>query len=326
MFGAKNVYTDKFGHIGGLYSFMTKLRKMIIENKINKVVLAWDGENGGIYRHNIDPAYKANRKNKKWNEKIILSEFEIKKEKEKEESLLKQKKRIQAYAEELFLRQIEVDNVEADDLIAAYCTDYHGSEDILLYTNDRDFLQLLDLDIQIKFDNLNMIIDKSNFFMNFPYHYKNALTIKIICGDPADNIKGIEGLKEKTLIKYFPDLQNKFLSVREICLMADNINNDRINNKKKKLKALCNLVENIDRLKINYQLINLNDPFLDDDAQDELLQLSYPLSDEDRNSKNLLNMMMEDEFLNIYSGNFVNYIEPFYPVIMNEKKILRKYK
>ena len=46
LFGAKNVYTNKFGHIGGLYSFYTKLRKLIKENSINKVILVWDGENG----------------------------------------------------------------------------------------------------------------------------------------------------------------------------------------------------------------------------------------------------------------------------------------
>ncbi|MDX1285967.1 MAG: hypothetical protein R3182_13185, partial [Draconibacterium sp.] len=110
--GAKDTHTNKFGHIGGLYSFMTTIRKLIKQYKINKVVLVWDGENGGIYRHQIDTAYKANRKDKSWHEKIQLSEAEIRREQEKEESILKQRKRIQAYAEELFLRQIEVDEIE----------------------------------------------------------------------------------------------------------------------------------------------------------------------------------------------------------------------
>ena len=37
--GAKDTYTNKFGHIGGLYQFMTTLRKLIKEHLINKVVL-----------------------------------------------------------------------------------------------------------------------------------------------------------------------------------------------------------------------------------------------------------------------------------------------
>lgn len=323
--GAKNVYTD-YGHIGGLYQFFTKLRSLIKENQINKVVLAWDGENGGLYRHNIDPAYKANRKDKKWNEKIELTPYELKKEKEKDESILKQRKRIQEYAEELFFRQIEVENIEADDLIAAYCLTYHNKENILLYTNDRDFSQLLDLNIQIKFDNIDIIIDRDSFFLKFPFYYKNALTMKIICGDSADNIKGIEGLKEKTLMKYFPELKERYVSVREICNKAIEINKERVNNKKKPLAALSKLVEGIDRLKINHQLINLRNPLLNDEAEEELDILSYPLSDEDRGAKNLMNMMNEDQFLYVYDGNFVNYVEPFYPVIMNERKLLKEYK
>jgi len=68
--GAKDLYTIKFGHIGGLYSFMTTIRKLIKNNMINKVVLVWDGENSGIYRHSIDSNYKANRKTKEWHQKL----------------------------------------------------------------------------------------------------------------------------------------------------------------------------------------------------------------------------------------------------------------
>ncbi len=323
--GAKDVYTKNFGSIGGLYSFMTKLRKLIKENQINKTVICWDGEQGGIYRHNIDPTYKANRKDKSWSGKIVMSDYDIKREREKDESILKQRKRIQAYAEELFLRQIEVDDVEADDLIASYCHENHNKEDIIIYTNDRDFVQLLKLNIKIIFDNIDIIIDKDSFFLHFPYHYKNGLTMKIIEGDVSDNIKGIEGLKTKTLLKYFPDLANRYVSVKEICTKADKINEERVIKKMKPLKALTNLTENIKRLRINHQLINLDDPFLNDDAEEQLEQLSIPLNDEGRNSKNLYKMMIEDEFLTVYNGNFVNYIEPFYSVIMNEKKILKDY-
>lgn len=323
--GAKDIYTDKFGHIGGLYQFMTKLRKLIKENQINKVILAWDGENGGIYRHNIDPAYKANRKDKNWNEKIQLNEKEYLKEKENKESILKQRKRIQAYAEELFLRQIEVENIEADDLIATYCINNHNKEDIILYTNDRDFAQLLELNIKIIFDNLDMIIDKDSFFLKFPYNYKNSLTMKIICGDSSDNIKGIEGLQEKGLIKNFPDLKKRYMSVSEILKEAKKINKTRISEKKKPLIALTKLTEGVERLKINHRLINLNEPFLNEEAEEELAQLNVPLSDENRGAKYLVKLMNEDQFLSVYGGTFVSYVQPFYPVIMNEKNLLKEY-
>ena len=323
--GAKDTYTAKYGHIGGLYSFMTTLRKLIKEHMINKVVLAWDGENGGIERYRIDHAYKANRLSKEWHEKIELTDYELKREKEKQDSVLKQRKRIQAYAEELFLRQIEVDEIEADDIIAAYCLKYNNKEEIYLYSNDRDFAQFLDLNITIIFPNINQPVTRTNYMMYFNHHYSNALTIKIIVGDTADNIQGIEGIQEKTLLKHFPELNFKPLTVREICIKADEINKQRIAEKKKPLKALENLLNNVKRLKTNYSLVNLRQPMLNEQAEEELFQIEMPLSPEDRGSQNLLKMMKEDDFLSVYGGTFVNYVEPFYTIIMNEKQLLTEY-
>jgi 5'-3' exonuclease len=326
-FGAKDICTTTFGHCGGLYQFMTTIRKQIKEHMINKVVLVFDGEGGGIMRHRIDREYKANRKTKEWAKKIEMSAVEIRREKEKEESILKQRKRIQAYAEELFLRQIEVDDIEADDLIAAYCLQYNNKEEIFLYSNDRDFAQLLDLNIIIIFPNIDQPVTRSNYLMHFNHYYSNALVLKIICGDDADNIKGIEGIGEKTLLEHFPELKFKHISVREICKKADEINKERITNKKKPLKALEKLIspDGVERLKTNFQLVNLREPMLNEQAIEELKQLEAPLSPDDRGSTNLLKMMNEDQFLSVYGSTFVQYVEPFYTVIMNEKQLLTEY-
>lgn len=325
--GARDIQTAKFGHIGGLYSFLTTVRKLIKDHMINKVILVWDGEGGGIYRYRIDNDYKANRKSKEWHKKIELSASELRREQQKEESILKQRKRVQAYAEELFLRQIEVDEIEADDLIASYCLEHNNKEEIYIYSNDRDFAQLLDLNITIIFPNISQPVNKTNYMMYFNHHYSNALVIKIICGDSADNIHGVSGIGEKTLLSHIPELKFKPLSVKEICRKADNINKERVDNKKKPLKALENLIspEGIERLKINYKLTNLRKPILNEQANEELLQLEIPLSPEDRGSKNLYNMMIEDDFLSVYGSNFTQYVEPFYTVIMNEKQLLTEF-
>jgi 5'-3' exonuclease len=323
--GAKDTYTQSYGHIGALYSFLTTVRKMIKEHMINKAVLVWDGEGGGVQRYQIDNKYKANRKNKEWYKKIELSEREIKKEKEKEDSILKQRQSVKAYAEELFLRQIEIQDIEADDIIAAYCLKYNNKEEIFLYSNDRDFAQLLDLNLTIIFPNIEKPVTKMNYMMYFNHHYSNALILKIICGDTSDNIDGIEGMGEDTLLKYFPELKFKHLTVREICKKADKINQERILNKKKPLKSLVNLLNNIDRLKMNFQLVNLREPLINDEVNVELDNIDSPLSFDDRGSKNLIKMMKEDEFLTVYGSTFVQYVEPFYTVIMCERDLYKKY-
>lgn len=329
--GAKDIYTAKYGHIGGLYSFMTTIRKLIKDHLINKVVLVWDGEGGGVMRHRIDSNYKANRKNKEWYKKIELSDIEIRREKAKEESILKQRKSIQAYAEQLYFRQIEVDDVEADDIIAAYCQQYNNKEEIYLYSNDRDFAQLLDLNITIIFPNLNQPVTKVNYMMFFKHHYSNALVLKIICGDVSDNVKGIDGIKETTLLKHFPEMEYKHMSVREICQKADEINKQRIVEKKKPLKAFENLLNGVERLKINFQLVNLAKPMLTEAAIAELEQLEMPLAESDEGGKEKRGerlyewMVKEDEFLSVYGSTYPNYIEPFYTVIMRERQILKEY-
>lgn len=325
--GAKNSYT-KSGFMGGLYGFLTTVRMIIKDHQINKVILVWDGENGGIERYRLDNKYKSGRKNKSWYNKIELSDEQIRLEKEKEQSILFQKVKIQSYAEELFLRQIQVDETEADDLIAAYCIKNCKNEEIILFTNDQDFLQLLEYGIKIKLVSKKAVISAGNFLMYFPFFYKNALTIKILCGDQSDDIDGIKGIKQTTLLNNFPDLATRYVSVKEICEMADKINEDRKKLNKEPLVALNNIVKGVKRLKLNHQLMNLSKPFLNENALVELNELELPLIDENRGSSNLLKMMKEDDFLSLYSnyGNFNNYVEPFYGVIAQEKELYKQYK
>jgi len=325
--GAKDIYNSRGIHLGGLFQFLTTLRKQIKEHMINKTVVVWDSSNSGIMRHQIDPAYKSNRKSKNWYEKIEMTDAEIRREKEKEESILYQRIKIKNYLENLFIRQIEVEDIEADDLIAEYCLKHNNLESIHLYSNDRDFAQLLDLNITIIFPNISQPVTRSNYLMHFNHHYSNALILKIICGDDADNVKGIEGIGEKTLLEHFPELKYKHISVKEICIKANEINKERILNKKKPLKALERLIshEGVNRLKTNFQLVNLREPMLNEQAIEELKQLELPLSPEGRGSNNLLKMMNEDQFLTIYGSTFVQYVEPFYTVIMNEKQLLTEY-
>ena len=94
-------------------------------------------------------------------------------------------------------------------------------------------------------------------------------------------------LKKRAWWRNFQNFKFKTLSVREVCKRADEIQQERVTNKKKPLKALENLLcENgIERLKTNFELTNLREPMLTEEAREELLQLEIPLSPEDRGSK-----------------------------------------
>lgn len=324
IFGAKHVYA-KSKPIGGLYSFMTTLRKLISENNINKVILCWDGENSGKMRYYIYEGYKANRESKSWYNKIRLTDKQIYKE-EKDMGELYQRIRIKQYAEELFLRQIEVDEIEADDIIAYYCKHKKPEENVTIFTNDRDYFQLLDyINVSIYVDNMGKVIDKDIFFMHFDYHYLNALTIKILCGDSSDNINGVEGLQEKTLMKYFPQIKDRYVPVKEIYAEAFKLKKKREEEKKKSLKVIDNIINSKDLLVRNKKLMDLKEPLMSKEALEEYETLYYPLSSDNRGSKNLLLMMNEDGFLDNFNSSFVNYVTPFYSVIMKEKDYYNNY-
>ena len=115
------------------------------------------------------------------------------------------------------------------------------------------------------------------------------------------------------------------MMVKDICILAESHNKQRVSEKKKPLKKYLNLVNSVPKLILNHKLINLREPFLNDNAFEALEQLEMPLSPDNRGSKNLYKLMQEDDFFSVYNSTFVNYVEPFYNVIMNEKKLLIEY-
>jgi 5'-3' exonuclease len=334
-------YYTKGGNMGGIYQFMVSLRKLVKDLKINKSVLMWDGENGGKLRYDIYRDYKANRENKTWYSMTTLSEAQIKDLERSKRSTLVQRICIQQYAEELYMRQVEVDIIEADDLIAYYCKLYHLEEDIIIFTNDRDMCQLLELDgVSIYMSNLKCLIDKNSYFLYFNHHFSNACLMKVILGDDADNIRGIHGAGEKTLLEHFPELKTEKLTYQHIVERAAQINKERVESKPKKkpLKVLTNIVNGTyyDKIKevevsmgeefyiLNNKLVNLDTPMLNREAVSALKDVAtLPLTPEDRGSKNLLELFKRDSFLNLYKGTFVSFVEPFYPVVIQEQEYFK---
>ena len=60
-FGAKNTYNEHGQHIGGLYAFLTILRKLLIDDLYHRVYVFWDGNLSGKLRYDIYEPYKSGR-------------------------------------------------------------------------------------------------------------------------------------------------------------------------------------------------------------------------------------------------------------------------
>lgn len=311
--GASNLYNSKGTHIGGLYQFFTILRKIIKEHNVDKIIVFWDGKLSGKLRHNIYPEYKQNRK-KDYRDGIKDVDFEIG----------YQKMRIKQYLEELSIKQFEDEIVEADDCIAYYVLNRKEDEKILICTGDRDLCQLMGEHVSLYLFDRKRVYTIDNYDEYFDYHIRNLKLIKVIVGDTSDNIKGIDGIGEDTLLKLFPELKERECTLEEILEKAKILHEE----KKGKSKRLKNIIERNTLgiqgnmiYEINDKLINLSAPLLSEKCLVDLYSfIETSLDPEGREVKNLLNMMMDDEFIKEIPGNsegFIEYLRPFLRLIEN---------
>ena len=314
--GAKDVFNNG-DHVGGVYHFVNILRKFLEEHNHDKVVVFWDGESNSSIRKSIYPQYKENRRES-------MNEY-------KYDSYLYQRSRVKQYLEEIFVRQLEVEDNEADDLIAHYCK-ISKDEKIIIFSADKDLTQLISENVTIYspitkqyFKNGDMIsINK----VDIP-HY-NVLLTKVFTGDKSDNIDGIQGLGEKTLVKLFPQLQEKPCTIEEILDYARNIPQD------KPSKTLTNLLTGKTKSTIlgeefyttNKKIVDLTNPLITADGKELVEQiLTDTIDPTDRGYKNLMRMMMEDGLFKYLPKNdeaWVNFLKPFMKLTRKEKRNTNK--
>jgi len=314
--GVKELYNGG-DHLGGIFHFVNIIRKFLEEHNHDKVVVFWDGSSNSSVRKSLYPQYKANRRQD-------MNEF-------KYESYLQQKVRVKQYLEEIFVRQVEMINNEADDLIAYYCK-IATDEQIIIFSADKDLTQLITERVTIYSPTSKSYFrygDKISINkVDIPH--VNVLITKIFTGDKSDNIDGIELLGEKTLIKLFPQLLDKPCTINEILDIA---RNDKQN---KKTKAIQNILTGKTKngifgetfYELNKKIVDLCNPLITDDGKQLVKQIYTDTIDpSDRGYKNLMRMMMEDGLFKYLPKNdeaWVNFLRPFMKLTRKEKRNTNK--
>ena len=317
--GAKDEYNSKGEHIGGVYQFLTLLRKLLTEDLYHRVYVFWDGNFSGKLRYDIYEPYKSGRGKDYKNGTQPVDEEE-----------LKQRKLIWEYLNELYVRQLKDEVIEGDDFIAYYCLTKKQNEKVTICTNDRDMAQLISEDVRIYFLDLKNYVDNSNFISYFCYKLENAALIKTMIGDNSDTIKGIKGLGVKTLLTLFPELTERELNINEIISIAKEKQEERLKNKQKPLAVLDNIINSVTEgvqgkrvYEINDMLVNLKRPMLTEDGIRELEQLiDGTLDSSGRDIKKVLIYMERDGLdKSIGEVRYPEYLIPFKKLIDREKLI-----
>lgn len=312
-FGLKNHFY-KGKHIGGIYHFVNTLRRAFETYHLDKIVVFWDGQNGSQQRKQIYHLYKENRKQR------IRSEEEL-------DNYNYQRGRIKQYLEEIYVRQGEFEFCETDDCIAFYVQN-SPSENKIIYSSDGDLTQLVSEKTQI-FNPSHQKLYKVNdtiIYDHEPIHIDNVKLIKMLCGDPSDNISGIKSMGLKRLLTLFPEIKERSVSVDEV-LERTNL----LFEQDKHNWLYKNILTGVTKhgvfgdefFHINKKIVSLEEPFLTDEAKENINSLINDVLDpEGRSYKNTMKMMMEDGLFNLLPKSddaWTNFFNPFLRLTRKEK-------
>lgn len=311
--GVKEFYHEG-KHIGGIYHFVNTLRKFISEYNYDKVIVFWDGENNSSQRRFFYPHYKENRR-------LQMNEHQ-------KSSYDWQRQRVKQYLEDMFVRQVDIENTESDDLIAYYCQ-VSINEHKTIFSGDNDLTQLISDNVDVYQPTTKLLLKKGDKIklkeIEIP-HY-NIVTYKIISGDRGDNIDGIYLLGEKTMSKLFPEILENVITVSDILKKAEQIHLTDKNNK---------VVQNIlsgktkkgvfgkEFFTVNTKIVDLSNPLITEDGK-RLIEDYYneDIDPEGRGYKNLMRMMIEDGFFKYLPKQddvWVNFLTPFMKLTRKEKR------
>ncbi len=235
--------------IGGVVGFLKTLRYLAKLVNPSKIIVVFDGQGGSQRRRKLYSGYKQGRKPIRLNRTYEYSdEFQ-------EKNKINQNNRLRKYLEDLPVHIIEMDNIEADDVIGFLCS-YFDDEIKTIASSDKDFYQLLNKKTIIFRPTKKVFYTNKKIIEEFKISAQNFALAKAIVGDPSDNIKGVRSVGFKNLVKYFPFLEEKKeYSTEEIFQFCE----EKINNKDKKYSKF---IENKDAIELNYKIMQLRDPII----------------------------------------------------------------
>ena len=268
-------------HIGGLQGFLKSLGSMTRMFNPTRVVIVWDGIGGAQNRKNLDEHYKANRVH------ASVIHYDLYEDKKAElKSMQDQADRLLDYLACLPVTYIQIDKLEADDVIAYLSKLYSkAGRKVTIVSSDKDFMQLVDQNIEIYSPIRKVLFDHEKaqeFLTVLPENYN---IVKALLGDASDGLIGVKGVGIRGLVQRFPELNSdpdltldRFF---EICAQRQEATKKAIFTK---------ILADWYRVEKNYKLMDLSVTVLDD------------------KEKELVSKIMSNSALALKIGPFLHYL------------------
>ena len=240
-------------HTGGLVGFLRSLGFLARTIDPTRIICVFDGQASSVSRKNINPEYKATRNIKR------ITNWELFDDKDDEyASMTMQMHRLVEYLQCLPTTLISIDKVEADDTISYLAQKFAANgKKVTIVSSDKDFLQIVNDNIEVFSPIKKKTYQKKDILEEIGVLPENYLIMKALLGDNSDNLSGIKGLGPKTLIKEFAGLVTdpsfELGDIHKIC-------EEKLQTK----KIFAQILYDWEKVKTNYELMNLFEPKLGD--------------------------------------------------------------
>ena len=248
-------------HIGGLTGFIKSIGYAIKMIKPTKVILVFDGLGSTQNKKLLYPQYKGNRNITR------ITNWEIFSNKDEEvESMANQMSRLVEYLKQLPVQMLSIEKIEADDVIG-FLSSYYKQFDseVVIMSADQDFLQLVDNKTSVYSPVKKKFYGEKEILEEYNIPSKNFLTYKILLGDKADNLPGIDKMGPKKIIKLFPDITKYKFTLDEVFKQSI------LNTDKHVLYQKVNVCQN--QLLINHQLMDITNPNIHPNTKQDITNI-----------------------------------------------------
>jgi 5'-3' exonuclease len=250
-FAMLNIVNSDGIHIGGLGGFLRSLGSLIKQIQPTAVYIIFDGAGSSSSRKNLVPEYKSERHIQRVTNWDVFDNLD-----EEHDSKVDQIVRLIQYLKQLPVKTIAMDKVEADDIIAVLSTqlvEKYGST-VFIVSSDKDFVQLVTDKIIVYRPMEKEYYTPSTVTEKFGVLAENFIIYKTLLGDASDKVAGVKGLGLKGIMKHFPELQTKKLTLDDIFEISAMKFKNHI--------VYSRIVHDEKRLRTNYKIMDLSIPMV----------------------------------------------------------------
>ncbi len=178
--------------VQAIYYFLKNLQRVCGLYQHYRPVVLWDGAS---WRKRLLETYKDNRDRKETKNEILLAKAK--------DSYKLQVPHIKRALRLLGVPQVWSVNMEADDLAAILTDRYAKDGKVILYTGDKDWLQLVAPGVTWRdFANKRTVTPNNFEEMTGVKTPREFIEVKALCGDTGDNVPGVGGIGEKGAIDF----------------------------------------------------------------------------------------------------------------------------